>query len=102
MLPQTKIRTPARTRVTRPRTPGWTYAVLSLALFVLVTTLALTSRQSAPPTIAEFAPQAVEQITAPDSSPSGSSAGVHGADETDADASRTQAGDSSVVDVARV
>src|SRR5687768_8815945 len=47
---------------TRPRSPGVAYAVLTLALSVLVGALALTSRQPAPPTIAEFAPQAVEQI----------------------------------------
>src|SRR5687767_1100554 len=50
------------TTESRPRTPGVAYAVLTLALATLVGALALTSRQSAPPTIAEFAPQAVEQI----------------------------------------
>ena len=47
----------------RPRGPGFTYTVLALVLVVLVAALALTARQPPPPTIAEFAPQAVEQIT---------------------------------------
>src|SRR5687768_4684440 len=51
-----------RARERRPRSPGVAYAALTLALAALVGSLALTSRQSPPPTIAEFAPQAVEQI----------------------------------------
>src|SRR5687768_14418347 len=46
----------------RPRSPGVVYGVAFLVLMVLVGTVALTSRQAPPPTIAEFAPQAVEQI----------------------------------------
>src|SRR5688572_6363906 len=64
----------------RPRMPGVAYAVLTLALVTLVGALALTSRQTAPPTIAEFAPQAVEQIMQPQAGLTGSrrteSAGV--------------------------
>src|SRR5688500_8887938 len=59
--------TRTRTRLTsqrgRPRGPGTLYAAVSVVLLVIVSGLALTSRQTPPPTIAEFAPQAVEQIT---------------------------------------
>src|SRR5688572_23523660 len=49
----------------RPRSPGVTYSVLTLGLVVLLATVALTQRNPPPPTIAEFAPQAIEQITDP-------------------------------------
>ncbi|MFN2521845.1 MAG: hypothetical protein ABR614_00815 [Mycobacteriales bacterium] len=45
-----------------PRTPAYVFAGLVTALAVLVAAVALTARQAAPPAIAEFAPQAVEQI----------------------------------------
>ena len=48
--------------VPRPRTPALVLGGLVLAVSVLVAAVALTSRQAAPPAIAEFAPQAVEQI----------------------------------------
>ena len=53
--------TPARVAA-RPRTPALVMGAIVVAISVLVGAVALTSRQSAPPTIAEFAPQAVEQI----------------------------------------
>src|SRR5688500_10546893 len=59
-----------------PRSPGVVYAVATTALVVLLATFALTTRTLPPPTIAEFAPQAVEQIT---DSPNDPSAGVRGA-----------------------
>ena len=46
----------------RPRTPSLVLGAAVTAVAVLVGAVALTSRQSPPPTIAEFAPQAVEQI----------------------------------------
>lgn len=46
----------------RPRTPGLVLGGVVVAVSVLVAAVALTSRQAAPPTIAEFAPQAVAQI----------------------------------------
>lgn len=46
----------------RPRTPALVLGAVAAAIAVLVGAVALTSRQSPPPTIAEFAPQAVEQI----------------------------------------
>ncbi len=46
----------------RPRTPALVLGSLVAALAVLVAAGALTARQAAPPAIAEFAPQAVEQI----------------------------------------
>lgn len=46
----------------RPRTPALVLGSVVVAIVVLVAAVALTSRQSAPPTIAEFAPQAVTQI----------------------------------------
>src|SRR5687767_66086 len=47
----------------RPVVPGTAMAVVAVVLIVLVATIALTSRQPPPPSIAEFAPQAVENIT---------------------------------------
>lgn len=46
----------------RPRTPALVLGTLATALAVVVAAVALTSRGSSPPTIAEFAPQAVQQI----------------------------------------
>jgi hypothetical protein len=46
----------------RPRTPALVLGAVVVAVSVLVGTVALTSRQQTPPTIAEFAPQAVAQI----------------------------------------
>ena len=43
----------------RPRTPALVFGAIAAAIAVLVGAVALTSRQSPPPTIAEFAPQAV-------------------------------------------
>lgn len=50
-------------KIRRPRGPGVVYGVLSLVLLLVVGVLALSAAQPPPPTIAEFAPQAVEQIT---------------------------------------
>jgi len=46
----------------RPRTPGIVYGTLSMAMLLLVSAIALTARQPPPPSVAEFAPKAVEQI----------------------------------------
>lgn len=46
----------------RPRTPALVLGTVVVAVAVLVAAVALTSRQQTPPTIAEFAPQAVAQI----------------------------------------
>lgn len=46
----------------RPRTPALVLGGVVVALSVLVAAVALTARQLSPPAIAEFAPQAVEQI----------------------------------------
>lgn len=46
----------------RPRPPGLVYSALSLALLVVLGTLTVTTTQTPPPAIAEFAPQAVEKI----------------------------------------
>lgn len=45
-----------------PRAPGLTALGLTGAALALVGAVALTARQDAPPTVAEFSPQAVEQI----------------------------------------
>src|SRR5688500_8788307 len=87
---------------TRPRSPGLAYSVVTVALAVLVGTLALTSRQTAPPTIAEFAPQAVEQITDSIGDLAGRPGGATGQspaldEQTTADETERQA-----IDVARV
>jgi hypothetical protein len=46
----------------RPKTPAIVLGAVVAVLSVLVAAVALTSRQAAPPAIAEFAPQSVEQI----------------------------------------
>lgn len=46
----------------RPKTPGLINLAAVGVVSVLVAAVALTSRQTPPPTVAEFAPQAVEQI----------------------------------------
>src|SRR5688572_9616548 len=66
----------------RPQAPGLVYTALALILLVMLAAFALTSRQPPPPTIAEFAPQAIENITdAPNdqSSSSGRGGGTGGA-----------------------
>lgn len=45
-----------------PRLPSVLFAAVVTALAVLVAAVALTARQAPPPAIAEFAPQAVQQI----------------------------------------
>lgn len=66
--------------VSRPRTPGLVYTALSAVLLVIISAVALTSRQPPPPSISEFAPQSVEQIRdAPEEQ--GISGGAGGADE---------------------
>ena len=52
----------SRAAAPRPRTPGLVLGSLVVAVSVVVGAVALTSRQQTPPTIAEFAPQAVAQI----------------------------------------
>ena len=52
----------SRAAGTRPRTPSLVLGSVVVAVAVLVAAVALTSRQQSPPTIAEFAPQAVAQI----------------------------------------
>ncbi|TAL25961.1 MAG: hypothetical protein EPN99_00915 [Frankiales bacterium] len=52
----------SRAAAARPRTPALVLGSLVVAVCVLVGAVALTSRQQTPPTIAEFAPQAVAQI----------------------------------------
>lgn len=46
----------------RPRHPAGVLTVLVVAIVTLIATVAITTREQAPPTIAEFAPQAVAQI----------------------------------------
>lgn len=48
--------------VARPRLPGLLNVGTVTVVVVLVAAVALTARQTPPPTVAEFAPQAVEQI----------------------------------------
>jgi hypothetical protein len=50
------------TEQSRPRAPGIAYAALTVAIVVLVATIALNARQPPPPAIAELAPAALEQI----------------------------------------
>src|SRR5687767_737413 len=85
---------------TRPRSPGVAYSVVTVALAVLIGTLALTSRQTPPPTIAEFAPQAVEQI----GDATGDPAGTRGQSSDGTAEDHAAIGDASLetVDVARV
>lgn len=70
-----------RSSASRPRSPAVVHIALSMAILLLVAIAALTTRQQQPPSIAEFAPQAVEQITdapAEQSSEFGSGAGGGG------------------------
>ncbi|HVL80471.1 MAG TPA: hypothetical protein VM840_02630 [Actinomycetota bacterium] len=46
----------------RPRTPGFVYGSITLVMLVVLGVIALIARQPPPPTIAEFAPNAQEQI----------------------------------------
>ncbi|MHB8341813.1 MAG: type 1 periplasmic-binding domain-containing protein, partial [Mycobacteriales bacterium] len=46
----------------RPRHPAAVLSVLVVVMVTLIATVAITTREQAPPTIAEFAPQAVTQI----------------------------------------
>ena len=48
----------------RPKAPGMAYLAATLALVVVVTAVGVTTRQAPPPTVAEFAPRAVEQVKA--------------------------------------
>ena len=52
----------ARQSAAPPRTPALVLGSLVAALAILVAAVALTASQTAPPAIAEFAPQSVEQI----------------------------------------
>lgn len=52
----------SRDAASRPRTPALVLGSIVVAVSVVVGAVALTSRQQTPPTIAEFAPQAVAQI----------------------------------------
>lgn len=52
----------SRAAAPRPRAPALVLGAVVVAVAVLVAAVALTSRQASPPTIAEFAPQAVAQI----------------------------------------
>ncbi|MFT5221708.1 MAG: flagellar biosynthesis protein FliQ, partial [Glaciecola sp.] len=45
----------------RPRLPGLINTMVVGVVVSLVAAVALTTRQTPPPTVAEFAPQAVEQ-----------------------------------------
>src|SRR5688500_6734415 len=45
-----------------PRVPGVVSGVTVGVVFALVAAVSMTARQEPPPTVAEFAPQAVEQI----------------------------------------
>src|SRR5687767_4595120 len=87
---------------TRPRSPGVAYTVVTVALAVLVGTLALTSRQTAPPTIAEFAPQAVEQITASSDDAGGTRGGASGETSTLDEQAAANDAAQQTIDVARV
>src|SRR5687767_12772366 len=87
--------------VRRPRTPGWTYTTLSLVGLVLVVTVALTTRVSSPPTIAEFAPQAVEQIADSSGQEAGTNEGRLSQTSSD-ERSAADAAALQTIDVARV
>ncbi len=92
----------------RPRGPGIVYLVLSAGLLGLLSTLALTTAQTPPPTIAEFAPQAIEQIEdAPVEQTSEFGAGDAGApgegsDSEDPGADDPPLAEEQVIDVPRI
>jgi hypothetical protein len=77
---------------TRPRTPGIVYSALSVVVLVVLGAVAFSTRQPPPPSIAEFAPNAVEKIEdAPEEQRAGEEEGVGAcpADEPDCDAAAT-------------
>ncbi len=89
----------------RPRGPGIVYGSMAVVLLVVVGVLALTATQPPPPTIAEFAPQAVEQIEdAPVEQTSDFGTGDGGATQDTAGPAPTPAAEREreVIDVARV
>jgi hypothetical protein len=56
-----------RSRVLRPRGPGYVFAAGATAVLLLIGFVALNASQPPPPTVAEFAPAALDQIKdAPD------------------------------------
>src|SRR5438552_134929 len=57
----------------KPRAPALLYTALSVAILIAVAAVALSARQPPPPTIAEFAPQATQEITKADLSQTGRS-----------------------------
>lgn len=78
----------------RPRSPGIVYSALAVSFGVLIAAIALTTRQTPPPSTAEFAPQAIEQIKdAPNdqSSDFGSGSGPGGAPGRDEAAAQAHA-----------
>lgn len=46
----------------RPRTPGAVFAALSATIFALIATVSLTAQSAPPPSVAEFAPVAPQQV----------------------------------------
>src|SRR5688572_6723218 len=85
----------------RPRMPGPLYAGVFLVLAALLAVLAVTSRQTPPPTIAEFAPQAASRIT---DSVEGVVGGANGSGQTSASDGSALGQDAAqpAIDVARV
>jgi hypothetical protein len=54
------------------RTPSYIYLVLAAVLVVLIATVAVTTASSAPPSIAEYSPQSIQQIKKAPNNQSGS------------------------------
>jgi hypothetical protein len=52
----------ASSRIRAPKTPAILYTVVAVLITTLLAAFALSARQAPPPTIAEFAPKAIEQI----------------------------------------
>ena len=93
-----------RTRTERrPRGPGAVYASLSVAFVVLIGFIAFEANQPAPPTIAEFSPQAITQITdAPEEQSSAFGSGDDGTALAGATPPPTPTSEAPAIDVTRV
>jgi len=86
-------------RSAAPRAPAVMYIGLAVSMTVLLGIFALSSRQPPPPSIAEFTPQSVEQITdapAEQSSAFGGGPGGAGAGDVAGEGPRSGTGDESI------
>ena len=93
-----------------PKGPGFLYGGATIAMVMAILMVALTAQRDAPPTIAEIAPQAVEQITeAPEeqasdvgSGPGAGSGGASGGEGSERSTTTTTSPEQRVIERASV